>query len=100
MISGKAKELFLKWFRKEKLLNGFDKKPIYTQIFLLCEWFKIKGYAISVTSSYYNSNYTAKISFNQGDIMTASEDSLEKIYIAAIEYANREFNDRFSETDG
>lgn len=99
MISGKAKKLFLKWLKYEKLLTGFYDKPIYTQIFLLCEWFQTQGYAISTTSSYYDFNYTAKISFKQGDIITASEDSLEKIYIVAIEYANREFNDRFSKTD-
>ena len=94
MISGKAKELFLKWFRKEKLLNGFDKKPIYTQIFLLCEWFKIQGYAISTKSNYYDSNYSAKISFNEGEMNTYGHNSLEKALISAVELATEDLNDR------
>lgn len=46
MISGKAKEQFLKWFKEEKELTGFESKPILTQIFALSEWLKIQGYAI------------------------------------------------------
>ena len=38
MISGKARELFLKWFREEKQLTGFEDKPILTKIFALSEW--------------------------------------------------------------
>lgn len=99
MISGKAKELFLIWFRNEKLLTGFDDKPIYTQFFLLCEWFKIQGYAISTKSSYYNSDYTAKISFSQGDYTTASENSLENAYLEAIKFSVNDFNGRLLEAD-
>ena len=94
MISGKAKELFLKWFKEEKLLTGFDDKQIYTQIFLLCEWFKIQGYAISTKSNYYDSNYSAKISFNEGEMNTYGHNSLEKALISAVELATEDLNDR------
>ena len=99
MISGKAKELFLKWYKEEKKLDFFEKKPSTTQIFALCEWLKIQGYAISTKSNYYNSYYTSKISFNQGDYATASEDSLEKAYFEAIKFSVDDFNDRFLEAD-
>lgn len=99
MISGKSKKLFLKWFREEKLLTGFEDKPIYTQIFLLCEWLKIQGYAISTKSNYYNSDYTGKISFNQGDYTTVSENSLEKAYLEAIKFSIDDFNGRLLEAD-
>jgi len=94
MISGKAKELFLKWFKEEKLLTGFDDKQIYTQIFLLCEWFKIQGYAISTKSNYYDSNYSAKISFNEGEMNTYGHNSLKKALISAVELATEDLNDR------
>ena len=94
MISGKAKKLFLKWFRNEKLLTGFDDKQIYTQIFLLCEWFKIQGYAISTKSNYYDSNYSAKISFNEGEMNTYGHNSLKKALISAVELATEDLNDR------
>ena len=94
MISGKAKKLFLKWFRNEKLLTGFDDKQIYTQIFLLCEWFKIQGYAISTKSNYYDSNYSAKISFNEGEMNTYGHNSLEKALVSAVELATEDLNDR------
>ena len=100
MISGKAKELFLKWFKEEKLLTDFEEKPILTQIFALCEWLKTQGYAISTKSNYYDSNYSAKISFNEGDIQTHGHESLEKALLKAVEIGIFEFNDRFSETDG
>ena len=100
MISGKAKELFLKWFREEKQLTGFDDKPILTKIFTLSEWLKLNGYSISTKSSYYDSNYSAKISFNEGDIQTNGHESLEKALLKAVEIGIFEFNDRFSETDG
>lgn len=99
MISGKAKELFLKWYKEEKQLDFFEEKPTTTQIFALCEWLKIQGYAISTKSNYYNSDYTAKISFNQGDYTTASENSLEKAYFEAIKFSIDDFNDRFLEAD-
>jgi hypothetical protein len=100
MISGKAKELFLKWFREEKQLTGFEDKPILTKIFALSEWLKLNGYSISTKSSYYNSDYSATISFNQGDIQTNGHESLEKALLKAVEIGIFEFNDRFSETDG
>ena len=62
MISGKARELFLKWFREEKQLTDFEERPILTQIFALCEWLKTQGYAISTKSNYYvNSFVTAMV---------------------------------------
>lgn len=100
MISGKAKELFLKWFREEKQLTGFEDKPILTKIFALSEWLKLNGYSISAKSSYYNSDYSATISFNEGDIQTNGHESLEKALLKAVEIGIFEFNDRFSETDG
>lgn len=100
MISGKAKELFLKWFREEKQLTGFEDKPILTKIFALSEWLKLNGYSISTKSSYYNSDYSATISFNEGDIQTNGHKSLEKALLKAVEIGIVEFNDRFSETDG
>ena len=69
LITGKAKELFLKWFREEKQLTGFDDKPILTKIFALSEWLKLNGYSISTKSNYYNSDYSATISFNEGDMV-------------------------------
>ncbi len=96
MISGKAKEQFLKWFKEEKELTGFESKPILTQIFALSEWLKIQGYAISTKSSYYNSEYSATVSFNEGDISTGGLDTLENALIKAIEISVHEFNDRFS----
>jgi len=100
MISGKAKELFLKWFREEKQLTGFEDKPILTKIFALSEWLKLNGYSISTKSNYYNSDYSATISFNEGDIETRGHESLEKALLKAVEIGIFEFNDRFSETDG
>ena len=100
MISGKAKELFLKWFREEKQLTGFDDKPILTKIFALSEWLKLNGYSISTKSNYYNSDYSATISFNEGDIQTNGHESLEKALLKAVEIGIFEFNYRFSETDG
>lgn len=94
MITGKAKELFLKWFKEEKLMTGFEDKPIYTQIFLLCEWFKMQKYCISVKSNYVGGDYSARISFNEGDIDTLFHKDLEKAYVRAIEISNEEFNDR------
>ena len=35
MITGKARELFLNWFREEKQLTGFVDTPVLTQIFAL-----------------------------------------------------------------
>ena len=95
MITGKAKELFLRWFKDEKLMTGFEDKPIYTQIFLLCEWFRIKNYCISVRLNYYLSDYSAEIKFNEGNIETFGHENLEKAYVRAIEISNEEFNDRF-----
>ena len=100
MISGKAKELFLKWFTEEKQLTGFEDKPILTKIFALSEWLKLNGYSISTKSNYYNSDYSATISFNEGDIQTNGHESLEKALLKAVEIGIFEFNDRFSETDG
>ena len=94
MISGKAKELFLKWFKEEKLLTDFEEKPILTQIFALCEWLKKQGYAISTKSNYYDSNYSAKISFSEGDMNTYGHNSLEKALISAVELATEDLNDR------
>ena len=94
MISGKAKELFLKWFREEKQLTGFDDKPILTKIFALYEWLKLNGYSISTKSNYYNSDYSATISFNEGDINTRGHESLEKALISAVELAIEDLNDR------
>ena len=99
MITGKAKEVFTNWFNK-KHLDNFDNKPVLTQIFALCEWLKTQGYAISTKSNYYDSNYSAKISFNEGDINTQGHESLEKALLKAVEIGIFEFNDRFSETDG
>ena len=100
MISGKARELFLKWFREEKQLTGFEDKPILTKIFALSEWLKLNGYSISTKSNYYNSDYSATISFKEGDVETHRHESLEKALLKAIEIGIFEFNDRFSETDG
>lgn len=94
MISGKAKELFLKWFKEEKLLTDFEEKPILTQIFALCEWLKTQGYAIATKSNYYDSNYSAKISFNEGEMNTYGHNSLEKALISAVELATEDLNDR------
>jgi hypothetical protein len=94
MITGKAKELFLKWFKEEKLMIGFEDKPIYTKIFLLCEWFKIKNYCISVKSNYIGCDYSARITFNEGNIDTLFHKDLETAYVRAIEISNEEFNDR------
>ena len=99
MISGKARELFLKWFREEKQLTCFEDKPILTKIFALSEWLKLNGYSISTKSNYYNSDYSATISFNEGDIQTNGHESLEKALLKAVEIGIFEFNDRFSETD-
>ena len=99
MITGKAKEVFTNWFNK-KHLDNFDNKPVLTQIFALCEWLKTQGYAISTKSNYYDSNYSAKISFNEGDIETHGHESLEKALLKAVEIGIFEFNYRFSETDG
>jgi hypothetical protein len=93
MIAGKAKELFLKWFREEKQLSGFDDESILTKIFALSEWLKINGYSISIKSSYYNSDYSATISFNEGDILTQGHKSLEKALLKAIEIGINEFNE-------
>ena len=100
MISGKAKELFLKWFREEKQLTGFEDKPILTKIFALSEWLKLNVYSISTKSNYYNSDYSATISFNEGDIERHGHESLEKALLKAVEIGIFEFNYRFSETDG
>ena len=97
MISGKARELFLKWFREEKQLTDFEEKPILTQIFALCEWLKTQGYAISTKSNYYDSNYSAKISFNEGDINTQGHESLKKALVSAIELAVEDLNDRLEQ---
>lgn len=99
MISGKAKELFLKWFKEEKQLTGFEDKNILIQIFTLCEWLKIQGYAISTKSSYYTPYHSATISFNEGDIETHRHESLEKALLKAVEIGIVEFNDRFSEIE-
>jgi len=95
MITGKAKELFLKWFKEEKLMTGFEDKNIYTKIFLLCEWFRTKNYCISVKSNYYLIDYSAEIKFNEGNIETFGHINLEKAYIRSIEISTDEFNDRF-----
>lgn len=94
MITGKAKELFLKWFKEEKLMTGFEDKPIYTQIFLLCEWLKIKRYCISTKSNYFTSDYSATIEINTGKIETCGHENLEKAYVRAIELSIEDFNDR------
>ena len=100
MISGKARELFLKWFIEEKQLTGFEDKPILTKIFALSEWLKLNGYSISTKSNYYNSDYSATISFNEGDIEIHGYESLEKALLKAVVIGIFEFNYRFSETDG
>ena len=94
MISGKARELFSKWFREEKQLTDFEEKPILTQIFALCEWLKKQGYAISTKSNYYNSDYSATISFNEGKIETHGHENLEEALLKAVEIGIFEFNDR------
>lgn len=99
MITGKAKEVFLKWFREEKQLSDFEDESILTKIFALSEWLKINGYSISTKSSYYDSDYSATISFNEGDIKTKGHESLEKALLKAIEIGINEFNDRFYKTD-
>ena len=96
MITGKAKEVFANWFNK-KHLDNFDNKPVLTQIFALCEWLKTQGYAISTKSNYYDSNYSAKISFNEGDINTQGHESLEKALVSAIELAVEDLNDRLEQ---
>jgi hypothetical protein len=96
MITGKAKEVFTNWFNKNHLDN-FDNKPVLTQIFALCEWLKTQGYAISTKSNYYDSNYSAKISFNEGDINTQDHESLEKALVSAIELAVEDLNDRLEQ---
>lgn len=96
MITGKAKEVFTNWFNK-KHLDNFDNKPVLTQIFALCEWLKTQGYAISTKSNYYDSNYSAKISFNEGDINTQGHESLEKALVFAIELAVEDLNDRLEQ---
>ena len=57
------------------------------------------SYSISTKSSYYDSDYSATISFNEGDIKTKGHESLEKALLKAIEIGIDEFNDRFSKTD-
>lgn len=96
MITGKAKEVFENWFNK-KHLDNFDNKHILIQIFALCEWLKTQGYAISTKSNYYDSNYSAKISFNEGDINTSGHESLEKALVSAIELAIEDLNDRLEQ---
>ena len=92
----KAKEVFTNWFNK-KHLDDFDNKPVLTQIFALCEWLKTQGYAISTKSNYYDSNYSAKISFNEGDINTQGHENLEKALVSAIELAVEDLNDRLEQ---
>ena len=94
MISGKARELFLKWYKEEKQLDFVEEKPTTTQIFALCEWLKTQGYAISTKSNYYDSNYSAKISFNEGEMNTYGHNSLEKALVSAVELATEDLNDR------
>jgi hypothetical protein len=45
---------------------GFEDKSIYAQIFLLCEWFKMQKYCMSVKSNYVREDYSALISCNNG----------------------------------
>jgi len=94
MITGKAKDLFLKWFKEEKLMTGFEYKPIYTQIFLLCEWFKMQNYCISTKSSYWDNNYSAHVRFKEGDEKIEA-DSLENAYLQIIKFSIKDYNCRF-----
>ena len=59
LITGKAKELFLKWFRNEKLMTGFDDHSELVQIFALNEWFGTVGYKISTPLSFLRDKHKA-----------------------------------------
>jgi hypothetical protein len=75
----------------------FEDKSIYTQIFLLCEWFKMQKYCMSVKSNYLREDYSAVISYSNDwdcDTLKLFHKNLEKTYIAAIEVSNEKFNER------
>jgi hypothetical protein len=76
---------------------GFEDKSIFAQIFLLCKWFKMQKYCLSVKSNYVREDYSALISCNNGyncGTLKLFYKNFETAYIAAIETSNEKFNER------
>lgn len=97
LITGKAKELFLKWFKEEKLMSGFEDHSELIQIFALNEFFGTVGYKISIISRFIQDDYGYIVYVNEGEHYRYGLNSRLEAERMAIETANREFNDKLSE---
>ena len=97
LITGKAKELFLKWFRNEKLMTGFDDHSELVQIFALNEWFGTVGYKISIISRFIQEDFGYKLSISVGDFEKYGISTRLEAEKLAIQKANEDFNNRYSE---
>lgn len=97
IITGKAKKIFMKWFINEKLMSGFDDHSELVKIFVVNEWFNLVGYKISIISIFIQDDFGYKLSISVGDFERYGFKNRIEAEKYAIQKANEEFNDRFSE---
>lgn len=97
LVTGKAKKIFLKWFRNKKLMSGFEDHTELVKIFAVNEWFCSVGFKISIISRFINDDFGYKLSISVGDFERYGFKNRLEAEKYAIQKANEEFNDRFSE---